>query len=279
MADGWSKPAILQDMNFQSQNRKTFGHLCRSLYLTTVEFAYNNAEQSSTKMSPFYCDLGWHPRVADTLLVHNDFSNATIVDRTTTFLDKMNSILRKAKQEIHSAQERQAHYADERRREDSFKVGDLVWLSATHITTEADRACPTRKFNARYFGPFAITSMISKVAYKLDLPATWKIHPVFHVSCLKPYKSSPAEFGDRQPTRPPPEIIGGQEEYEVETILDKRIRHNRTEYLVKWKGYDKSEATWQTRTDLANATAMIRAYERKASGTRIKLATCLVACS
>jgi hypothetical protein len=61
--------------------------------------------------------------------------------------------------------------------------------------------------------------------------------------------------------------VGDQEEYEVEAILNKRVRHRRSEYLVKWKGYDKSEATWQTRDDLANAQTILDEFETKVRST------------
>jgi hypothetical protein len=59
--------------------------------------------------------------------------------------------------------------------------------------------------------------------------------------------------------------LDDQEEYEVEAIIAKRIRRDRVEYLVKWKGYHQSESTWQTRDDLANAQAILDAFETKDS--------------
>jgi hypothetical protein len=88
-----------------------------------------------------------------------------------------------------------------------------------------------------------------------------KVHPVFHVSLLKRYCPSPAEFGDRHPNRPPPTIVEEREEWEVESILEERIRRRKKEYLVKWKGYGREEATWQTKGDLKNATRVLEAWE------------------
>jgi hypothetical protein len=232
------------------------------LCLAPAEFAYNNAVQTSTKMSPFFCDLGRHPLVADALLLPYQFHERTAVDSTAKFLEKMNSVLQDAREEIREAQERQERYANEKRRDETFQVGDQVYLSTNNLTPDADRNRPKRKFNARFIGPFPVTGVVSKVAYRLALPATMKVHPVFHVSLLKRYTPSPPEFGDRHPNKPLPELVDGREEWEVECILDERTRRGRKEYLIKWKGYGREEATWQTRGDLVSAPEILKSWER-----------------
>ena len=80
------------------------------------------------------------------------------------------------------------------------------------------------------------------MTYRLTLPSQWKIHNVFHACLLTPDKKTDLH-GDTE-TRPPPDLINGNEEYEVEVILTHRTYKNRqTRYLVKWKGYDSSENT------------------------------------
>jgi hypothetical protein len=94
--------------------------------------------------------------------------------------------------------------------------------------------------------PYAISAIISTTAYKLDLPTSLKIHPVFHVSLLKPYNESSDDFTRTIPPPLPVTILKtNEEEYEVETILDKRIIRNKPQYLVKWSGYPLHDATWE----------------------------------
>ena len=88
-----------------------------------------------------------------------------------------------------------------------------------------------------------------------------KIHPVFHVSLLKRHNPTPPEFGNRTPNHPPPELVDEREEWEVECILEERMRRRRKEYLVKWEGYGREEATWQTKEDLTNAPKVLEAWE------------------
>ena len=102
--------------------------------------------------------------------------------------------------------------------------------------------------------------IISKVAYKLDLPSDLHIHPVFHVSLLKPYKESD-DFDRDIP--PPPIFIAEQQqtEYEVETILDKKTIRKKPFYLVKWLGYPLHEATWEPLTHVDNAMDLVNEFD------------------
>ena len=84
-----------------------------------------------------------------------------------------------------------------------------------------------------------------------------RIHPVFHVSRLKPCPDKPFPQQPR-PREPPPKIINGEEEYLVEAILNQRKHHGRTQYLVKWTGYDNP--TWESEENLQNAKELVEAF-------------------
>ena len=136
-----------------------------------------------------------------------------------------------AKDSLREAQERQTKYANEHHRHLIFKIGDKVLLSAQHINNPVDRNRPTRKLTPRYLGSYTVSAVISTTAYKLELPSTLKIHPVFYVSIIKPYKESD-EF--LHVTPPLPIILSdNSEEFEVDIILDKRFLRNKVQYLVK----------------------------------------------
>jgi hypothetical protein len=237
------------------------------IHLPVVEFAYNNAKQVSTNMTPFFADLGQHPRLPDELLQVTHFDKKSNVETTTAFLQKMHDILRQARQSIATAQARQKYYADQTRRELEFQAGDKVMLSSANIRTDVDRKRPTRKLIHSFIGPFVVDAKISPVSYRLLLPPTMRIHPIFHVSLLKPHTESPTEFAGRKPPPPLPTIKGGEPEYEVEHIIDKRIKGRRVEYLVKWKGYDLHDSTWQTAADVANAPEAVRRFMKDDAGS------------
>ena len=100
---------------------------------------------------------------------------------------------------------------------------------------------------------------MSPVAYRLELPQELAaVHPVFHVSLLKPH------HGPVPPTRAPV-FLGTEDtpEYEVDRIIGMRLgAHNQTEYLVLWKGYGAHDATWEPRANLENAPRAVRDFER-----------------
>ena len=97
-----------------------------------------------------------------------------------------------------------------------YQVGDWVWLEAKHLALPYTSA----KLAPKHHGPFKITKEVSPVAYQLELPKAWTIHDVFHSSLLMPYKET-REHG-AQFQHPPPELIGNEEEYKVEQIINHR---------------------------------------------------------
>jgi hypothetical protein len=93
-------------------------------------------------------------------------------------------------------------------------VGSKVWLEGTNLRLPSNL---TPKLAPKWYRPFEVAAQISKVAYKLRLPPSWKIHDVFHMSLLTPYK----ETSQHRPNflEPPPDIIEGEPEWEVAKIL------------------------------------------------------------
>jgi hypothetical protein len=81
------------------------------------------------------------------------------------------------------------------------------------------------------------------VVYQLKLPPQWTIHPVFHASLLTPYIET-NEHGTNY-MRPPPDMIEGEEQYEVEAIQAHQHQNCKLQYLIKWKGYPESDNTWE----------------------------------
>jgi len=130
-----------------------------------------------------------------------------------------------------------------------------------NINNPVDKNRPTKKLTNRFARLYTITQVISSTAYKLELPNTMKIHLVFHISLLKLYQPSPADF--ERPTPPLAIIIPetDHEEYEVEAILDKRMLRNKPQYLVKWLGYPLYDATWEPIGNLENAKEAIQKFE------------------
>ena len=102
--------------------------------------------------------------------------------------------------------------------------------------------------------------MLSPINYQLTLPEQWKIHDVFHVNLLTPYRET--EFHGPNYARPPPDLVGEEEQYEVEQVLDERNYGcwKKKQYLVKWKGYPDSDNQWLDAKDMDNAQELIAEF-------------------
>ena len=99
------------------------------------------------------------------------------------------------------------------------------------------------------------------MAFKLDLPVSWTIHPIFHTSLLTPYVKT-LTHGPNY-SHPPPDLINDEEQYEVEQIQNHQLhRHSRTlQYLIKWGGYPESDNTWEP-ADQVYALDLLREYHK-----------------
>jgi len=119
------------------------------------------------------------------------------------------------------------------------------------------------KLLPKYVGPYRVSKVISRTAYQLELPATMRIHPVFHIHLLKPYLDPTSAFPARiREPIPEPEFVDDDEpHWDVESILRKRRRGRQTEYLVKWVGYPLEESTWEPLENLQNADEAIQEFE------------------
>jgi len=226
--------------------------------LPLAEFAYNNAKHSSTQVSPFYANYGYHPRmsVTDQATHHSGSSNPA----ADAFVKRLERIHQDLVQNLKDAQSKHKEHYDAKVKESpAFKIGDLVWLSKKHIATNR----PSRKLDYRRLGPFKILEIVgeAKSAYKLELPVQIKIHPVFHVSLLTPYKVNTLP-GRHQAPAPLPDIIDGNNEWEVEKILDSRIHYRKLQYYVDWKGYTPADRTWEPAEHVANSPECVEEYHR-----------------
>ena len=132
----------------------------------------------------------------------------------------------------------------------------MVWLDSRNLKT----GYTSKKIAPKREGPFQIKEVLGPLTYQLELPMRWKIHNVFHATLLMPYTEN-EEHGPNF-NCPPSDLIDGEEEYEVETIINHK-RHGRGYlYLTKWAGYPDSENSWQTATSLTNAQEILDNYRR-----------------
>ena len=127
-----------------------------------------------------------------------------------------------------------------------------MWLEGCHLKTHH----PTMKLAPRQYGPFPITTKLSPVMYCLNLPLRMKIHNVFHVDLLTRYRETNAHSPNYK--RLAPNVIEGEPEWEVESILGSQLHRQQWElqFLIKWKGFPTSENSWEATPDVHAPTLL-----------------------
>ena len=137
-----------------------------------------------------------------------------------------------------------------------FRKGDQVWLDSRNLKTiYHKKMAPKRE------GPFEIMEVIGPVTYRLKLPAMWKFHDVFHTMLLRQYRENEV-YGANFP-KPPPELVDGEEVYEVEGILRHRKRGRGYQYYMKWKGYPISKALWELEEVFSDDSDLLTQYKEQ----------------
>ncbi|KDN47695.1 hypothetical protein RSAG8_03485, partial [Rhizoctonia solani AG-8 WAC10335] len=167
-----------------------------SKFLPMVEFAYNNAVHSTTGITPFMCLYGQNPEMGPTKPV-------TEVPEANEMADTLENQWNEAKAALTLSKE------------------CMQWETTGEVPTSF-------KIVER---PFTIMEKISERAYHLELPNSLKTHDVFYIGLLSKVKE---DLTRPFKERPPPKIIEGEEEYEVEAILDLKRDPDRWKYLLKW---------------------------------------------
>jgi hypothetical protein len=220
--------------------------------LPMAEFAANNSASETTRMSPFFACYGFDPKM--TITVGQATPNPETVNANQK-METMQKIHEHLRAEMRFSQDRQEEGANNRRiPAPRFEVGDEVWLLSRNMRTER----PARKLDWKRLGRFKILAKVGSYAYKLDLPRTMKVHPVFHVSLLEPAANDPMPGQQREP--PPPVVVDGEDEYHVEEILDSKMVRRRLRYLVKWTGYDQPD--WEPAENVNGLAAVDEFHEK-----------------
>jgi hypothetical protein len=238
--------------------------------LPACEFALNSHVHKGTHYSPFFLNYGRNPTRPIDLALKDAFQEDTLQGQlygsddltpnqsgAAQRIHKLHMALQRAHTYLVDAKDRMAKREAAKyhsRDEDKFKEGKMVWLSSRNFVWKSG----SRKLCPKWIGPFTIVKRYGPVTFKLDLPDDWRMHPVFHISLLKPFEKGPDYHAPK-----PVKVIDGEPEWEISAIVKHRYTtHGATEFLVHWKGFGPEWQTWIPEHNLEHAKRQRDRYMR-----------------
>jgi Chromo (CHRromatin Organisation MOdifier) domain len=235
--------------NFQQNNW--------AMLLPLAQFVHNSWPSDVTKRTPFDLLMGFMPKLWSTKTP----STLPEVERRKEWLQLSRDRAQEANQKAQSMVMKRNKQQRGHKAYKPYEEGDCVWLDGKNLHTSH----PVAKLAPKHWGPFKVINVINPVSFHLEIPPQWKqkkVHPVFHASLLLPYKET-EEHGANYP-EPPPDLVEGEEEYEVEDILGSR-RHGcrkKLQYLLKWKGYSHAHDSWEP-ADQVHAPQLVDKFHQE----------------
>ncbi len=206
--------------------------------LSTAQFAYNNTQNETTEETPFRANYEYNPKVWREPRAHGSRSQKAILDIAE---------IKKLHKDLTNRIQQQTGRTTEVK---PFAVEEKVYLRTNNIHVKQR----SKKLNNKSIEPFEVKRNIKGLSYELDLPKEMRIHPVFHAFMLQCCNQSIPLQTIETPVEP-------NKEYQVENILEKRMISGKTHYLVKWKGYNTSENTWEPTENLKGCARTLQHFE------------------
>ncbi|XP_057793178.1 uncharacterized protein LOC131009787, partial [Salvia miltiorrhiza] len=195
--------------------------------LPLIEFAYNNSYQATIDMAPYEALYG---RKCRSPLYWDEVGERKVLG--PDMVNEMVEIVRQIRGRIKEAQDRQKSYADARRTELQFEIGDKVFLKVSP-TKGITRFGVKGKLRPRFVGPYEILERIGPVAYRLALPPSFgNVHNVFHVSQLRKYVFDPKHIIHQEEMILCPDL---SYEERPEAILDRKVQQLRNKAITSVK--------------------------------------------
>ncbi|QRW25065.1 Retrotransposable element Tf2 protein [Rhizoctonia solani] len=243
-SDGQTK-CINQFIEFYLRSYVAADHLDWVKWLPLAEYAYNNAKHAATRKTPFELIYGRNPMMNPSTVPANVPEADLVADTLAQEWQEAESALRMTKERM----------ARPKGIIPEYSVGKKVWLDGKNVGLRTN----SNKLDPKQLGPFEVTEKISSHAYRLKLPDSLKIHNVFYVGLLSKAHESPSQ---PFPERSPPETIEGEEEYEVEQIIDSKQQRGKWFYLIKWKGYGPEDNSWELEELLEHSQEEIQRFNK-----------------
>jgi hypothetical protein len=207
-------------------------------WFNIVEYAYNNNLNRVLKQISF--QMMFNSKVKFEDVIQKDFKIDVFAARDRVVqLSKMRRI---CETRWKQALDRTKKNYNEKKVQIEFKINDKVFLNARNIISIKS----FKKLNYKYYDLYTINESINKISYKINFSSIMKnIHDVFHVFLLKLANEKDDETSLFI-------WVENEKQWEIEEIVDKRIKKNRTSYLIKWLEYSHSNNEWVKKENMSN---------------------------
>ena len=218
------------------------------LLLPSAEYACNQNENATTGRSPFEAVYRFTPTMRRNLAGEPPARESHAAIRKSEALKEADS---EATNLWREAQKAWSKHYNSKHKAKTYKIGEKILLSTKNLRLR--RA--SKKLADKFVGPFEVLKAVGQNAYSLKLPKKYgRLHNTFHVSLLEPFNMRPGS------EVPAPIDIDGDEEWEVERILDMVPTKFGRKYLVRWKGFSEASDTWEPAEHLLNAGTAIESF-------------------
>jgi hypothetical protein len=217
-----------------------------SQLLPLAEWSYNTSLHSATGLTPFQITYGREPPSIPHYITHS-----SSIEAVDSILSNRQQLITKLRSTLLKAQARMKHFADRKRRPITFNVDDYVYVRLRPYRQQSASNSPYSKLSKRFYGPFKVLERIGQVAYRLDLPPSSKIHPVFHCSKLKLHQGPLPSINS-----PPPSSVTNHPIITPLAILETHLDHSTDppikRALVQWLGLPLEETSWENWDELVS---------------------------
>ncbi len=215
-------------------------------WFNIAEYAYNNNLNSVLKQISFQMMFDSEVKFEDVNQKDFKIDVFAIRDRVVQ-LSKMRRVCETRWKQILNKAKRNYN---KKRTQIEFKINDKIFLNARNIISIK----LFKKLNYKYYDFYTINESINKISYKFNFSSIMKnIHDVFHVFLLK--------FANEKNDETSSFIwIKDEKQWKIEEIINKKIRKNRTSYLIKWLEYSHSNNEWMKKEDMNNVKKTIKFF-------------------
>ena len=214
-------------------------------FLHTAKFTYNNHHHLSINTTPFYANYGYHP-------VYTDCASPEQVQILPNRLQHIHEVHAHCQLALEKAQGVYKQYADCCHQDLEFAIGDQVWLESYNLSTNT----PSKKLAAKCLGPYTVLERVGNTLYHIDIPVTWQVHNVFHVSLLSHTKED--KIIGRIPEPQPVVQIQDQELWVINSFINSQWFRGKFQLKVCWEDQAEEQDDWQDYHEILQESAAWR---------------------